>query len=469
MSRPVAYQVSSAGRLPLGARVAACLTLLCLLAACGSQPAHRTTAHYAPSRYYPPPGPPNDPWGPYIREASGRFGVPELWIRRVMHQESGGQEDVISWAGAMGLMQVMPDTYSGLRDRYQLGGDPFDPHNNILAGTAYLREMYDRFGAPGFLAAYNAGPNRVDSYLNYGTPLPAETVNYVASIAPLLGPGTPMSGPLAVYAGTGRAAPLFASRGSPNGCDPDAAYNPNGPCTPLRQPSFQPVAVAAAAPVYVPGFCDPDAAYDPNRPCRPAPQTAPVMSEAAVPVYASGYCDPDAAYDPVRRCRPAPQTAPVVTEAVAPAYATGFCDPDAAFDPSRPCRPAPSPPAAAPVVAEPLPPPAAWRGATFASSVRSVAASPRPVAFDTGHWAIQVGAFANLATAEAAADSARKAVPDVLRTARTELPPTTPFGGKVAYRARLAGLTPEAATDACARLSGRGLACMTVPPARDSF
>ena len=121
-----------------------------------------------------------------------------------MHQESGGQEDVISWAGAVGLMQVMPDTYEGLRQRYNLGDDPFDPHNNILAGTAYLREMYDRFGSPGFLAAYNAGPNRVDRYLNDGTPLPAETVNYVASIAPLLGPGTPMSGPLAVYAGTGQ-------------------------------------------------------------------------------------------------------------------------------------------------------------------------------------------------------------------------------------------------------------------------
>ena len=163
--------------------------MLTALAACGSRPTYHARVHYNPSRYYPPPGPPSDPWGPYIREASGRFGVPETWIRRVMHQESGGQEDVISWAGAVGLMQVMPDTYEGLRQRYNLGDDPFDPHNNILAGTAYLREMYDRFGSPGFLAAYNAGPNRVDRYLNEGTPLPAETVNYVASIAPLLGTG----------------------------------------------------------------------------------------------------------------------------------------------------------------------------------------------------------------------------------------------------------------------------------------
>ena len=119
-------------------RRVACLTLLSCLTACGSHPTRTVHAHYNPSRYYPPPGPHEDPWGPYVREASGRFGVPELWIRRVMRQESGGQEDVISWAGAMGLMQVMPDTYSDLRGRYSLGDDPFDPHNNILAGTSLL-------------------------------------------------------------------------------------------------------------------------------------------------------------------------------------------------------------------------------------------------------------------------------------------------------------------------------------------
>ena len=203
MSCCAVHQPPAQSQLPHWVRLITCLTLLTALAACGSHPTQHARTHYNPSRYYPPPGPPSDPWGPYIHEASGRFGVPELWIRRVMHQESGGQEDVISWAGAMGLMQVMPDTYDGLRGRYNLGNDPFDPHNNILAGTAYLREMYDRFGAPGFLAAYNAGPNRLDSYLNDGRPLPEETVSYVASIAPLLGPGTPMSGPLAVYGGSG--------------------------------------------------------------------------------------------------------------------------------------------------------------------------------------------------------------------------------------------------------------------------
>ena len=190
MSRTFAHETSRRVRL------IACLALLATLGACGSSHTHRSSAHYNPSRYYPPPGPANDPWGPYIHEASGRFGVPENWIRSVMRQESGGQEDVISWAGAMGLMQVMPDTYDGLRARYNLGDDPFNPHNNILAGTAYLREMYDRFGSPGFLAAYNAGPNRLDQYLSNGAPLPTETVNYVASMAPLLETGTPDVRPL---------------------------------------------------------------------------------------------------------------------------------------------------------------------------------------------------------------------------------------------------------------------------------
>ena len=160
MNRGVFFEPIDAGVRCRWIRLLTCVALLACVAACGSRPVHHTRSHYDPTRYYPPPGPASDPWGPYIREASARFGFPDPWIRRVMRQESGGQEDVISWAGAMGLMQVMPDTYDGLKGRYNLGDDPFDPHNNILAGTAYLREMYDRFGAPGFLAAYNAGPTR---------------------------------------------------------------------------------------------------------------------------------------------------------------------------------------------------------------------------------------------------------------------------------------------------------------------
>jgi len=74
-----------------------------------------------------------------------------------MHVESAGKVRARSRKGAMGLMQIMPGTWADLRARYGLGADPYDSHDNILAGTAYIRELYDRYGAPGFLAAYNAG------------------------------------------------------------------------------------------------------------------------------------------------------------------------------------------------------------------------------------------------------------------------------------------------------------------------
>ncbi|TWB03485.1 transglycosylase-like protein with SLT domain [Gluconacetobacter diazotrophicus] len=83
----------------------------------------------------------------------------------------------------MGLMQVMPGTWSSLRISLGLGDDPFDPHDNILAGATYLRWMRDRYGEAGFLAAYNAGPARYDEHLATGRPLPAETRNYVASVS----------------------------------------------------------------------------------------------------------------------------------------------------------------------------------------------------------------------------------------------------------------------------------------------
>lgn len=86
----------------------------------------------------------------------------------------------------MGLMQIMPKTYAGLRTRYHLGPNPYDPRDNILTGVAYLREMQDRFGSPGFLAAYNAGPERYERHLATGGPLPLETQDYVAMFMPMI-------------------------------------------------------------------------------------------------------------------------------------------------------------------------------------------------------------------------------------------------------------------------------------------
>lgn len=128
-------------------------------------------------------------WRPYINEASARFGVPVAWIERVMRAESGGRttangRPVRSSAGAMGLMQLMPPTWADMRARLGLGSNPDDPRDNILAGTLYLRLMYDRFGYPGLFAAYNAGPKRYADYLAGRVRLPSETVGYLAIVAP---------------------------------------------------------------------------------------------------------------------------------------------------------------------------------------------------------------------------------------------------------------------------------------------
>jgi SLT domain-containing protein len=121
-----------------------------------------------------------------IAEASQRFGVPEAWIRAVMRVESAGDPRALSTKGAMGLMQIMPDTYAELRARYSLGANPYAPRDNILAGAAFLRELHGRYGSPGFLAAYNAGPARYDDYLATDRPLPDETRRYVAILAPMI-------------------------------------------------------------------------------------------------------------------------------------------------------------------------------------------------------------------------------------------------------------------------------------------
>jgi hypothetical protein len=112
---------------------------------------------------------PIDQWKPLIAEASQRFRIRAAWIRAVMRAESAGRtmtngHPTTSRAGAIGLMQVMPETYAEMRPRLGLGADPYDPDDNILAGTAFLRMMYDHFGYPGLFAAYNAGPERYEAW-----------------------------------------------------------------------------------------------------------------------------------------------------------------------------------------------------------------------------------------------------------------------------------------------------------------
>jgi len=142
-------------------------------------------AHAAPTASAPPAA---DGSGTEaaIAEASSRFAIPPSWIRAVIQVESSGNPLALSPKGAIGLMQIMPATWATLQQHYHLGGDPYDPHDNVLAGTALLRELYDRFGAGGFLAAYNAGPSRYLALLTQGLPLKAETQLYLAKLARLL-------------------------------------------------------------------------------------------------------------------------------------------------------------------------------------------------------------------------------------------------------------------------------------------
>jgi hypothetical protein len=139
----------------------------------------RSAAHTVSSRT-------NDPFADFIDDASRRFGVPVRWIRSVLSAESAGDMRARSPKGAMGLMQIMPDTWADLRLRYGLGNDPYDARDNILAGSAYLRELHDRYGSIGFLAAYNAGPAHYEEHLA-GRPLPAETHAYLEKLTPMIG------------------------------------------------------------------------------------------------------------------------------------------------------------------------------------------------------------------------------------------------------------------------------------------
>lgn len=148
----------------------------------------------------------------FIAEASQRYRIPERWIRAVMRAESAGNDRAVSHAGAMGLMQIMPGTWAELRAIHGFGSNPFDRRENILAGTAYLRAMYDRFGAPGFLAAYNAGPGRYAEHIRTGRPLPRETRRYMASLSHELGfsGAVPLQATRTVSAERWQDAPLFA-------------------------------------------------------------------------------------------------------------------------------------------------------------------------------------------------------------------------------------------------------------------
>jgi len=407
-----------------------------LLAACATQPrpvvpiAQEVAQYRAHAKsYYAPPGPPNDPWGPYVREASQRFDVPETWIRAVINQESGGRLFTASGAfvtsapGAMGLMQLMPPTYDELSAEYSLGNDPYDPHDNIMAGAAYIRQMYDIYGSPGFLAAYNAGPGRLDDFVIHNKTLPKETRAYVASV------GRQIEG---IYPATRSQADLMVASHAPEHGVAYASVHPSDEAKSVQaawarkrreqdEQDDQPVQVAEAS----------------SEPDEPAPgytrSWAPVGHGAAPPPE-----HPDAATDvkAAWAARMASSGAQIVT----PAAPVQVADDAPVVVPQHHLQLH----LVSPAMAEPAP------------LLRHGAGAQEPRT-----WSVQVGAFGTQALATEAAGHAQSRFSGL--SAAHPVVASVTSGRTRLYRARLTGLSHDAAVEACHKLGQSGQ-CVVVSP-----
>jgi hypothetical protein len=429
-----------------GARALLAVCALGMLAAC-AQTGNRTAGNgpwYNRPDSTSPPGPPGDPWGPWIRDASRRFDIPELWIREVMRQESGGRPNATSHAGAMGLMQVMPGTYRELQARYNLGPDPYHPYDSIQAGTAYLREMYELYGNPAFLAAYNAGPRRLEDYLWGGRGLPNETRNYVARIGPRIQSAAPNR----------RAAPeVYAAAEIGTSIPPGPRPMGGGTMLALRQQR------EAAPPVQV-------AAAPPPPPAAPRVQVASLATAALAapaPAHMQGIENPTltpsaraalaeaARQSEIERAEQAAQDAAGSRTGV---VASALAAPERrapAGSPFRSLGGIVGTAQAGTLPRAPLPTPPA-------STVAAPAAAQ--AAAGGNRWSVQVGAFASENLARVSANQARDTVQAM--GARTAVTPVRQ-GNTTLYRARVTGLTRSAAEQACARIRARG-ACTVVAP-----
>ncbi len=448
-----------AGRRWRSLRPTIALSVLALLAGCGQTVSDGGGAVAVHSGYqrptsYDPPGPPGDPWGPWIREASRRFDIPERWIREVMRQESAGRATATSHAGAMGLMQVMPGTYRELRRRYGLGPDPYHPYDSIMAGTAYLREMYNLFGSPAFLAAYNAGPRRLEDYLWNSRGLPGETRNYVARIGPrIIGTHPNRRAPPEIYAAAEiplRIPPgprrmdsgtMLALREQRRAAEEtiQIAQLPPGPVVrmdPIPDGSTTPPVayqLASAGPVVrmdpIPDGSTPEGAE----------QLAIAERRAAAGIAASEAAAPS----------PAPRTPPATRTALAAA--------------SPPARPAP--PAVAPGTSRGFGLVASARASTLPASLRPPPKpTTRPEPARGGTWAVQVGAFSSEKQARSTAGAARRAAGNagVMSVQRLG------SGRQTLYRARVVGLTQASAQQACERMRRNGACILLSPDAQRS-
>jgi len=452
-----------ARRIRSGVRTLGVLAAAALLSSCASGPqisAQQEVRQYLSHarRSYTPPGPAADPWGPYIVEAAAKFDVPERWIREVMRQESGGHlygrggDLITSGAGAMGLMQVMPGTYDELRARYpELGSDPFDPHNNILAGTAYIREMYDIYGSPGFLAAYNAGPGRLDDYLTRSRTLPEETRRYVASIGPKIAGSFPA---------TRSPGEQYAMNALPTQ-GPDNPRYANSPAF-AEQPRYSQALALALNPSLNTASAEPAP--------RPAMQVAqapePQRPEPLRPEPRGDYITLSPQPIEVAEAPELPRAEPPATYPARPLQAAQLPEPQRVlpesprFQPAAPTRyPEPARQFAA-LTPIPAPRPSAF---SLVSRANAAPVATHRGGFAPGKWAVQVGAFENASLASAATASARDTARDVLGGARPAVSTVRQPRGML-YRARLVGLSRDAAAHACERLVRTRTNCMIVSP-----
>ena len=446
---PLLPNATRAGR--AARALAACAAVGALAACAGQQPTIPATEEAAQYRaharnYYEPPGPPWDPWGPYVKEAAERFDVPEAWIRAVMHQESGGQEFVVSVPGAMGLMQVMPFTYDLMREQYGLGDDAYDPHNNLLAGTAYIRQMYDIYGSPGFLAAYNAGPGRLDDYLTRNRPLPAETRHYVAAIGPMIAFASPHNRSQADLMAMNHEHGDYAvaSAGGPSPLDPGLSHSVS---VAWARRSGEDESAPVEQVAYVP-------------PVAYAPPVATGGRAAARSVRAAWAARENGA--PVETAAVSPAAAPAMELAPTPRQVAVPVPDEVQLASARIVSP-PAPELADSVAEAPDAGPAPRARHVRFRLVEPAMADTLPVRMSDarGHWSIQVGAYGTPGAANHAAGSARAEQAVLLGHAHAEVASVRDRHGKM-YRARLTGLSRDAAMRTCQRM-GRG-DCIVVSP-----
>lgn len=431
-------------------RLAVSCSTLAVLAACSARHQQASymgedTAYYIDHAQgnYAPPGPPDDPWGPYIHIASTHFDVPEMWIRQVMRVESGGHEYsdghlIVSDAGAMGLMQLEPGTYQEMAARYGLPNDPFNPLDNIMAGAAYIHEMYQVYGCPGFLAAYNAGPGRLDSYINEGRPLPLQTINYVDMIAPNID---------GYYPQHRSSADELALNTEPMG--DDGGLLPNGfvPQAPTPSELSAPVQIASLSPA--------QQSYDNG----PAPVTVPVSS--IMPQVAQIEAASAQPATPAQAVSlPPPPPVRVVSTSALGYYASPAV--------SAPPTPA-SHIALTRVVSPPVPHPPYGSGPGFNLVSPAMANTPADTGFNSGlhSWGIQVGAYDTSSNAKAALGMAEMTGANVLQEAEPVVIRVS-VNGSVMYRARFVGLQHNEAINACNHLSGGPTGCVVLSPDEQS-